>query len=149
MAADASSALGAPQIAGAWVNRKGKGKRTMGAVAGAQIGGVVGAAVGAGLRGKGSPQPSTETPEFGGFGFLAVSETDLVLVKGKQGLMGLKMTDEVVGKVPRSDVASIEIGPGRLVSPLTITFGNGGQWEVEVARASKGAAERVVAELSG
>ncbi len=37
--ADASSALGAPQVAGAWVTRRGKAKRTMGIVAGAQISG--------------------------------------------------------------------------------------------------------------
>jgi hypothetical protein len=56
--ADASRALGAPQVAGAWVTRRGKAKRTMRTVAAAEIGGGLGAAVGAG---KGSPQRTPET----------------------------------------------------------------------------------------
>jgi hypothetical protein len=144
--ADASSALGAPQVAGAWVTRRGKAKRTMRTVAAAEIGGGVGAAVGAG---KGSPQPTPETPEFGAFGYLAVSATELVLVRAKQGLTGLKMTDDVVGRVPRSDVVSAKLGQGTLASALMITFGSGDQWELEVARASKGKADQVVSELGG
>jgi len=147
--ADASSALGAQQVAGGWVNRRGKAKRGMGTVAGAQIGGVVGAAVSAGLSKGGSPQPTPETPEFGAFGYLAVSATDLVLVRGKQGLTGLKMTDDVVAKVSRDDVVSANLGKGTIASALSITFADGAQWELEVARASKGAGERIVAELGG
>jgi hypothetical protein len=70
-----------------------------------------------------------------------------VLVKGKQGLLGLKMTDDVVARVPRSDVASVELGSGKVAIPLTITLGDGGLWELEVARAQKRAAERLVTEL--
>jgi hypothetical protein len=115
-------------------------------VAAAEIGGGVGVAVGAG---KGSPQPTPETPDFGAFAYVAVSATELVLVRAKQGLTGLKMTDDVVGRVPRSDVASIDLGPGTLASPLTITLSNGHQWALEVARANRGKAEQVVAELGG
>jgi len=146
---DASSALGAPQVVGAWVNRRGKAKRGMSTIAGAEIGGAVGAVVSAGMSGKGSPKPSAETPNFGAVAYLGVSAGELVLVKGKQGLIGLKMTDEVVARAPRSDVVSAELGPGKVAFPLTITFEDGGQWDLEVARAGRGAAERVVAELSG
>ena len=144
--ADAADVLGAPEVAGAWVNRRGKAKRTMSTVAGAEIGGAVGSVVGAGIS-QGSPRPTAETPDFGGFAYLALSADELVLVKGKQGLMKLKMTDEVVAKVPRSDVVSIEAGEGKIAAPLTITFSNGGQWDLEVARAHRSAAEQVVAEL--
>jgi hypothetical protein len=144
--ADASSVLGAPEVAGAWVNRRGKAERTMGTVAGAEIGGAVGAVVGAGISGR-APQPKPDTPPIGAFAYLAASATDIVLVKGKQGLMKLKMTDEVVAKIPRTDVLSIELGEGKLAAPLTITFGNGGHWDLEVARAHRGAAERLVTEL--
>jgi hypothetical protein len=147
--ADASSALGAPQVAGTWVTRRGKAKRTMATVAGAEIGGIVASAVAAGVSGKGSPRPTPETPGFGAFGYLAVSTTELVLVRAKQGLTKLKMTDDVVARVPRSDVASIDLGTRTIASALTITFGNGDQWELEVARATRGAAERLVAELDG
>jgi hypothetical protein len=146
--ADASSALGAPQVAGTWVTRRGKAKRTMATVAGAEIGGSVGAAV-AGITGKGSPQPTPETPDFGAFAYLAVSSSNLVLVRAKQGLTGLKMTGDVVANVPRSDLVSIELGPGKLASPLTLMLRDGSQWELEVARAARGGAEKVVAELGG
>jgi hypothetical protein len=144
--ADAADVLGAPEVAGAWVNRRGKAKRTMSTVAGAEIGGAVGSVVGAGIS-QGSPRPTAETPDFGGFAYLALSADELVLVKGKQGLMKLKMTDEVVAKVLRSDVVSIEAGEGKIAAPLTITFSDGGQWDLEVARAHRSAAEQVVAEL--
>ncbi len=115
---DASSALGTQQVAGGPVNRRGKAKRGMGTLAGAQIGGVVGAAMAAGISGNGgSPQPTPETPDFGAFGYLAVSATDLVMVRGKQGLTGLKMTDDVVAKVPRGDVISADLGKGTIACP--------------------------------
>jgi len=41
------------------------------------MGGSVGSAVSAGISGKGSPQPTPETPAFGAFGYLAVSTTEL------------------------------------------------------------------------
>lgn len=145
--ADAADVLGAPEVAGAWVNRRGKAKRTMSTVAGAEIGGAVGSVVGAGIS-QGSPRPTAETPDFGAFAYLALSADELVLVKGKQGLVKLKMTDEVVAKVPRSDVTSIEAGEGKIAAPLTITFSDGGQWDLEVARAHRSAAEQVVAELA-
>jgi hypothetical protein len=132
--ADASTALGSAEIAGAWVNPSGMGKRTMNAVAYGQFG-------------SGSAQSTSETPNFGGFGYLAVSATDLVIVKGKKGLVGLKMSDDVVAKVPRGDVVSVNLGEGKITAPLTIVFG-GGQWDLEVARAHRGAAQRVVAELT-
>jgi hypothetical protein len=131
--ADASTALGAPEVAGAWVNRRGMGKRTVDAVGFGQFGG--------------GERPTAGTPNFGGFGYLALSATDLVVVKGKKGLVGLKMSDDVVAKVPRTDVASVKLGEGKITAPMTITFGDGGQWDLEVARAHRGAAERVVAEL--
>jgi hypothetical protein len=133
--ADASSALGAPEVAGAWVNPTGKARRTVDAVAFGQYGA--------------SGERTAETPTFGGFGYLALSATELALVKGKQGLVGLKLTGDVVAKVPRTEVASIELGDGKIAAPLTIAFAAGGQWDLEVARAHRRAAERVIAELRG
>jgi hypothetical protein len=135
--ADASNALGAPEVVGAWVNSSGKGKRTMNAVAFGQYGA------------SGGIPATVETPNFGGFGYLALSATDMVLVKGKQGLVGLKLTDDVVAKVPRSEVAAIELGEGKLTAPLRIKFVGGGEWTLEVARANRKGAERVAAEVVG
>jgi hypothetical protein len=71
------------------------------------------------------------------------------VVKAKQGLTGLKLTDDVIASVPRSAVASAELGEGKLSSPFTITFSDGGKWELEVARARRRGAERLIAELGG
>ena len=131
--ADASSALGSPEIAGAWVNPRGMGKRTMNAAGFGQFGG-----------GEGSPP---ETPSFGAFGYLAASASELALVKGKRGLVGLKLSGDVIAKVPRNEVASVDLGDGKITFPLTITFDHRGRWELEVARAHRGAAERFVAEV--
>ncbi len=147
--ADASKALGAPEIAGAWIERKGFAKREMRAIASAEVGGMLGTAAGAGLSAKGTPRPTADTPSFGAYGYLALSANDLVLVKAKQGLTGLKLTDDVIASVPRSAVASAELGQGKVSSPLTISFSDGGAWELEVARARRRGAERLIAELSG
>jgi hypothetical protein len=64
-------------------------------------------------------------------------------------LVGLKLTGDVVAKVPRNEVASIELGEGKIAAPLTIAFAGGGQWDLEVARAHRRAAERVIAEVRG
>lgn len=147
--ADASKALGAPEIGGAWIERKGFAKKEMNAIASAEIDGMLGAAVGTGLSGKATPKPTAETPSFGAYAYLALSASDLVLVKAKQGLTGLKLTDDVIASVPRSAVASVELGQGKVSSPFTITFSDGGTWELEVARARRRGAERVIAELGG
>jgi hypothetical protein len=145
--ADASTALGAPQIAAAWVSRKGTGRRVAKGVVGAEIGAGLGSAVGSRM-GIAAGQ-TAETPSFGSFGYLAVSATELVLVKAKQGLASMKLTGEVVARVPRGDVASAELGEGKLVAPFTIRFISGGVWELEVARARRRGAEELIAELTG
>ena len=99
--------------------------------------------------GKGTPKPTAETPSFGAYGYLALSANDLVVVKAKQALTGMKLTDDVIASVPRSAVASAELGQGKVSSPFTITFSDGGSWELEVARARRRGAERLIAELGG
>jgi hypothetical protein len=46
-------------------------------------------------------------------------------------------------------VESVELGQGKVSSSFTITFSDGGTWELEVARARRRGAERVIAELGG
>jgi hypothetical protein len=146
--ADASGALGAPQLAGTWVNRKGTAKRLVGGVAGGQIAGAAGTIAAERMAGR-SSGGVPDTPEFGREAYLAVSETEVALVKTKSGLMKLKVTDEVIARAPRTEVARAELGGGKLACPLTIEFTNGSKWNVDVPRGGKGSAERVVAVLSG
>lgn len=145
---DASRALGEPQLAGTWVNPKGAAAKLVSSVAGGQAAGAVGSFAAARLAGR-SSTPAPETPTFGRNAYLAVGDRDLALVKVKQGLMKLKVTDEVLARAPRSDVSHAEVGKGKLACPLIISFQDGGRWEFDVPRAGRSAAERIVASLAG
>jgi hypothetical protein len=91
----------------------------------------------------------TDTPDFGRDAYLAISESEIALVKTKQGLMKLKITDEVHARAVRTEVAHAELGSGKLACPLTITFTNGSRWELDVPRGGKSAAEKLVSLLGG
>jgi len=148
MAADASQALGASQLAGTFVNPRGMAKRFVTRVAANQAGGMVGGAV-AGVATGDQRVGVADSPDFGRDAYLAVSERDLALVKTKQGVIKLKITDEVIARSPRSEVASAQVGGGKLACPLTICFANGDTWEMDVPRAGKRAAKAVVTALGG
>jgi hypothetical protein len=146
--ADPSGALGGHQIAGTWVNRRGTAKTLVSTVAGGQIAGAVGSFAAGQVAGR-SSAVVIETPEFGRNAYLAVGEDDVALVKAKQGLMKLRVTDEVVARAARSQVSGAELGGGKLACPLTITFGDGARWEFDIPRAGRSAAQRVVTSLGG
>ena len=55
---------------------------------------------------------------------------------------------EVIVRIPRSEVASAELGSG-MVTPLTIKFGNGERWQLEVPPPNKKHAEALVHALDG
>jgi hypothetical protein len=146
--ADASHALSSPQIAGTWVNPKGLAKKMVGGAAGREIAGAMGQIAAEATAKRGS-HPSPETPEFGKIGFLAVSDSEVALVKGKQGAWKAKVTDEVLARHARTDVTSAELGSGKLALPLTITFNSGETWRFDIARAAKKYADHVVSALGG
>jgi hypothetical protein len=146
--ADASSALRAPQLAGTWVNNKGTAKRLVASVAGRELAGAVGSVAAGSVAGH-SAGGVADTPDFGRDAYLAISESEIALVKTKQGLMKLKITDEVHARAARTEVAGADLGGGKLACPLTITFADGSRWELDVPRAGKSAAERVVSLLGG
>lgn len=149
MALDASQVLGSPQLAGVKVSPRGFTKRTAAGSAGIGVGGILGGAISAtagATAGRRQAQMASETPNFGRVAYLAVTEDELALIK-LTGLATFKL-DQVIERVPRSDVASAELG--RSIAPsLTITFGNRGSWQLEVARVAKKDAEAVVHALGG
>jgi hypothetical protein len=51
--------------------------------------------------------------------------------------------------VPRSEVESVAMQDGRLLSQLTLSFTNGVKWEFEIPRAHRKAAKRLVSALGG
>jgi hypothetical protein len=146
--ANASSALRAPQLAGTWVNNKGTAKRLVASVAGRELAGAVGSVAAGSIAGD-APHAVADTPDFGRDAFLAISEREIALVKTKQGVMKLKITDEVHARAARAEVAHAELGSGKLACPLTITFANGSRWELDVPRGGKSAAEKLVSLLGG
>jgi hypothetical protein len=151
MAIDVTALVGSAQVAGTQVSPRGFGKKAMKGYAGMYVGGAVGAAISARGQQKAGEEKATwaaetQTPKFGAHGFLALTEDELTLVKMKQGLASLKPV-EVIARVPRSDVATIELGGGVPMSALTVSFANGESWQLEVPMVSKGKAKNLVGVL--
>jgi hypothetical protein len=147
MANDASAALGAPQIAGTLVNPTGYMKKTVASAAGREVAGLVGS-VAAGLATRGGGAGAPELPDFGRVGYVAVSTTEIAVVKTK---LGWKMTptDVALVRAPRGELASAELEEGRMVSHLRLRFADGRLWEFDVPRSDKKTAREVVAVLEG
>jgi hypothetical protein len=146
MASDASAALGAAEIAGTFVNPKGFAKQMTASVAGGQAAGVVGS-VAAGAIAGGSSGDASDLPSFGRVGYVAVSETELALVKTKTGAFKMKISNEVLARVSRAEVRSATLDEGKLLSHLTIAFTNGAVWRFDIPRQGKQAAKSVVRAL--
>jgi len=94
-------------------------------------------------------QSAPEVPQFGRVGYLAVSSRDLALVKTKTGALKMKISDEVLGRMPRSDITAVAFDEGRLLSHLRIDFSNGVCWEFDVPKANKKTAKALVETLGG
>jgi hypothetical protein len=146
MALDASQILGSPQLAGCKVNPRGTNKATMSRAGGGGIGGAVASTVAAKRVGAERAQAAaTVTPAFTMIGWLALTDSELALVSVDRK-RGLKL-DAVLGRVPRADVKSVELGkaPPMISKPLIITFTNGDQWIVEVPALGKGDVKQIAA----
>lgn len=144
MAADGSAALGAPELAGTLVNPKGYAKKSVARVTGREVAGMVGS-MAAGLLARDRQVP--DLPHFGRVGYVAVSATEVALIKTK---FGWKMTptDTVWARAPRSELISAELDEGRMVSHLRLRFCGDQMWEFDVPRSDKKTARAVVAALS-
>ncbi|HEY2317079.1 MAG TPA: hypothetical protein VGH67_02185 [Solirubrobacteraceae bacterium] len=145
MGKDASQALGGAEIAGTVVSPRGLTKKMTMRTAGGQVAGMVGDVAAGAMAGKGTP----DVPYFGRMGYLAASETELALTKTSQ--LGWKPhpTGDALVRVPRSEVQSVAIQDGRLLSRLTLSFTNGTKWEFEIPRAHRRTAKGLVSALGG
>jgi len=148
MADDASTALGAQELAGTFVNPKGMTKKMTASVAGQQIGGMAGT-LAANTATGGAYSGAPEVPNFGRVGYLAVTDGELALVKTKTGAFKMKIGDEVLARVPRGDIASTELDEGRMLSHLKIEFSNGVAWEFDIAKQAKKSTQALVRALGG
>jgi hypothetical protein len=152
MAIDASELLGAPQVAGVKVMPRGA---TMGRAlnqGGLSAGGILGAAGGALASGKAAKKGAAQradTPDFKGAALLALTDSEVALVKLKQGAMTAKPT-EVLARAPRDQVTEATLANG-LVPKLSISFSDGSAWSMDVPRVVKkqGDTNRIIQLLGG
>jgi hypothetical protein len=131
------------------VNPKGFQKKATAVAAGRVVAGAVGAvAATMAARGAGMGTGAPEMPKFGRVAYLAVSETDLALVKTK---FGWKMTptEEALAVVPRTEIVSADLDEGKMISHLKIVFSNDVIWQLDVPRTDKKTAQAVVRALDG
>ena len=139
MAIDASGMLGSRQLAGVKVNRRGYAWN----LARNQSGNLA-----ADIVLGGQPHPGrAETPPFR-LAYLAVTDSELALLKLRSRNVVMLRAAEVITRVPRSQLQTAELGPG-YVAPLTITFANGDTWQLEIPPPSKSYARAVVRTLGG
>jgi hypothetical protein len=143
MAGEGSAALGAPVIAGTMVNPRGFGKK---ASVGA-IGGVVGAVAATAVASRSSK--ASDAPAFGRVAYLAASETEVALIKTKSGALKMKVTEEVLARVSRAELETVELKDGKLISHMRLQFATGAVWEFDVPKIGKKSAKELVFALGG
>jgi hypothetical protein len=144
--ADASQALGSPEVAGTFLSPKGMMKKMAFESAGRSVGGVVGAVGGNAAAAAGNGQ-GEGTPTFGQLGYLAVTGEEVALVRAKRGAIKPKIMDDVLGRKPRGDVQRVDFVKGSVKGELRIEFSDGGLWEFEVPKVHNKKAEKVVEAL--
>jgi hypothetical protein len=148
VAGDASNALGAPEIAGTLVNPKGLTKKMTAATAGGELGGAVGSLAASVIAGEDSGG-AADLPNFGRVGYVAASDGEIALVKTKTGAFKMKVSDEVLARASRSEIRSVELDQGKLLSHLTIAFNNGVRWQFDIPKQAKKRAQELVRALGG
>jgi hypothetical protein len=148
MAKDATAALGGAEVAGTLVSPRGLTKKMSIRTAGGQVGGLVGTLAATAIGGK-IDKVAPDVPSFGRIGYLAASETELVITKTSQ--LGWKPhpTGDALVRVPRSDVESVSMEQGKLLSHLTLQLAGGVTWEFEIPRAHRKGAADFVTTLRG
>lgn len=142
MAIDASGVLGSRQLAGVKVNPPGQAARLARSQGGT-------GSLAADIVAGGQPHPGgAATPPFGRLAFLAVTDQEIALIKLRTRNVVLMKADEVIARVPRSQLQTAELDHGYAAS-LTIIFTSGGTWRLEIPPPSKSYAKAVVRALGG
>jgi hypothetical protein len=134
--------------AGTLVNPKGMTKKVTASVAGGEIAGVAGN-LAANLTTGGAYAGAPDVPNFGRVAYVGASADAIAIVKTKSGAFKMKVTDEVLASVPRSEITSSELDQGAMLSKLKIAFANGVTWEFDIPKMAKKTAKELVTELGG
>jgi hypothetical protein len=154
MALDASSQLGAPQVAGVQIQRLGTYKQTVGGLGGAGTMKIASLILRFAMRGKLAAERdeavASDAPDFGVRAYLALSDEDLAIVAVTVGSR-LALGDVLV-RVHRSEVVSATLGDKAGMPlgspPLMITLRDGRRWLFETPRVTRRLARTLVTELS-
>ena len=144
MASDASEVLGSPELAGTFLSPKGLTARMTAMTAGRVVGGVLGQVAADQATGGEKFQGA---PDFGQVGYVAVTQEEVAIVRGKKGAFKPKVGDEVVARARLSDVQAVEFEKGALKGSLKIQFADGGWWEFEIPKIYRKTTEKVVSVL--
>jgi hypothetical protein len=142
MAANASQALGAAELAGCFVSPKGLTKKVTGATAAGMVAGVAGTVAANHALG------TEAAPPFGTLGYLAATATEFALVKGKAGLLKPSVGTDVIARVPRDQIIGVDLDAHMLTAALTVRFAGGGSWVFEVPKVHRTNAQRLVQVLT-
>jgi hypothetical protein len=146
MASDASAVLGSPEVAGTFLSPKGLTAKLTAFTAGSVVGGAAGAF--AASMATGGVTKYEGAPDFGQVGYVAVTQDEVAIVRGKKGAFKPKVGDEVVARMPRTEVQVVEFEKGALKGSLKIQFADGGWWEFEIPKIYRKTTEKVVQVLS-
>jgi hypothetical protein len=90
-----------------------------------------------------------DVASFGRIGYLAASDTELVITKTSQLGFTPHATGDALARAARAEVKTVAMQQGKLLSRLTLTFGGGDTWDFEIPRVSRKSAADLVAELGG
>jgi hypothetical protein len=148
---DVSDMIGAPQIAATVVLSKGSTRRNVQHAASLGLPAVYGTLFQRLLRRSPPELPGGEfdTPDFGGVGLLAVTDSELVLVELKAG--AVKRPVEVTARVPLAEVTAAVVG-GDWSAPhapkMTIAFADRAGWQFEATPQERWRVKRVMRELA-
>jgi hypothetical protein len=156
MGFDVAGTIGAPEIVGTKVLKRGATLSAARGGGGGAGGGLVGALAGTAaetlINKKGEKQKtrasSSDLPDFGKLGYLALTDDAVVLLKVYPG--GLKgRLGEVVARVPRSEISTAEFESSAMyASGVTIVFAGGDRWALEAPRTSRKDAKTLVQQLA-
>jgi hypothetical protein len=145
MALDASRVLGSSQLAATKVWHRGTAWRNTVRVNYSADAVLLAPFVAWMLYGARPDLAPAQTPRLGGMAaLLAVTKDELVLVALRR-----KTPAQVIARVPLGEVRDFDLDRARGVWPLTITFGDGETWRLEVPRSNKKAASAVAAVVRG
>jgi hypothetical protein len=146
----AAGLLGEEVVAGSIISTSGTGRTTMksgmAGGAGGLIGGVIGGLAVDKLAGKGGPASPLAGHE--GLMYLAVTPTRLAFFTIKQGLLG-SSPKELITTLPRESVQRIEVGTGKMTSPVTLAMTEGPDVVLEVPRLHRGKVEKIAGLFNG